>query len=98
MSRSFQQRLFALARAYDLLTDNNWQGTDLRAIVGATLEPYRAAQVAIEGPPVHLPPKQTLALAAALQELATNAAKYGSLSVEQGKLGSSGTTGSRSSI
>lgn len=84
---SFQQRLFALARAYDLLTDNNWQGTDLRAIVGATLEPYRAAQVAIEGPPVHLPPKQTLALAAALQELATNAAKYGSLSVEQGKLG-----------
>jgi two-component sensor histidine kinase len=84
---SFQQRLFALARAYDLLTDNNWQGTDLRAIVGATLEPYRAAQVAIEGPSVHLPPKQTLALAAALQELATNAAKYGSLSVEQGKLG-----------
>lgn len=84
---SFQQRLFALARAYDLLTDNNWQGTDLRAIVVATLEPYRAAQVAIEGPPVHLPPKQTLALAAALQELSTNAAKYGSLSVEQGKLG-----------
>src|SRR5262249_52242075 len=40
----------------------------------------------IEGPPVHLPPKPTLALAAALQELATNAAKYGSLSVEQGRL------------
>jgi two-component sensor histidine kinase len=83
----FQERIFALARAYDLLTDNKWQGTDLRAIVGATLEPYgRADQVSIEGPPVHLPPKPTLALAAALQELATNAAKYGSLSVQQGRL------------
>jgi len=84
---AFQQRLFALSRAYDLLTDNNWQGTDLSAIVSATLEPYgRATQVAIKGPPVYLPPKQTLALAAALQELATNAAKYGSLSVEKGRL------------
>jgi two-component sensor histidine kinase len=84
---AFQQRIFALSRAYDLLTDNNWQGTDLRAIVAAIVEPYgQPDQLSIDGPSVNLPAKQTLALAAALQELATNAAKYGSLSVEKGRL------------
>ena len=83
----FQRRILALSRAYNLLTDNNWQGADLRNIVSGTVEPYgQPNQLSIEGPSVHLPPKQTLALAAALQELATNAAKYGSLSVENGRL------------
>ncbi len=84
---AFQQRLFALSSAYDLLTDNKWQGTDLRAVVAAIVEPYgQSNQISIDGPSVNLPAKQTLALAAALQELATNAAKYGSLSVEVGTL------------
>jgi len=83
----FQRRILALSRAYNLLTDNNWQGTNLRQIVSATVEPYaQPDQISIDGPSVHLPATQTLALAAALQELTTNAAKYGSLSVEEGRL------------
>jgi two-component sensor histidine kinase len=83
----FQRRILALSRAYNLLTDNNWQGTDLREIVSGTVEPYgQPNQISIDGPSVYLPPQQTLALAAALQELTTNAAKYGSLSVEHGRL------------
>jgi two-component sensor histidine kinase len=83
----FQQRLLALAHAYNLLTDNKWDGADLRDIVDATVAPYGTnTQISVDGAPVRLPPKQTLALAAALQELSTNAAKYGSLSVHTGKL------------
>ena len=83
----FQRRIMALSRAYNLLTDNNWQGADLRDIVSGTVEPYgQPNQISIDGPSVHLAPMQTLALAAALQELSTNAAKYGSLSVENGRL------------
>lgn len=83
----FQRRIMALSRAYNLLTDNNWQGSDLDEIVSGMVEPYgRPNQISVDGPSVRLPPRQTLALAAALQELATNAAKYGSLSVEHGRL------------
>jgi two-component sensor histidine kinase len=40
----------------------------------------------MSGPEIHVSPKLTLALAAAIQELSTNAAKYGSLSVPEGTL------------
>jgi two-component sensor histidine kinase len=83
----FQRRIMALSSAYNLLTDNNWQGADLRDIVSGMIEPYgQPNQITVDGPSVRLPPRQTLALAAAVQELATNAAKYGSLSVERGRL------------
>ena len=83
----FQRRILALSRAYNLLTDNNWQGANLHEIVSGMVEPYgQPNQMSVDGPPVRLPPRQTLALASALQELATNAAKYGSLSVERGRL------------
>jgi two-component sensor histidine kinase len=83
----FQRRIVALSEAYNLLTDNNWQGANLRKIVSAMVEPYgRPDQISVDGPSVGLPPRQTLALAAALQELATNAAKYGALSAERGRL------------
>jgi len=83
----FQRRILALSSAYNLLTDNNWQGANLREIVSGMIEPYgQPNQMSVDGPSVRLPPRQTLALAAALQELATNAAKYGALSVEHGRL------------
>ena len=85
--RGFQQRLVALAAAYNLLTENNWRGADVRQIVEATTAPYgRAAQIYIEGTTLQLSPKNALALTAALQELSTNAAKYGSLSISEGRL------------
>jgi two-component sensor histidine kinase len=44
------------------------------------------ARVAASGPSVRLTPKQALSLSIALHELATNAAKYGSLSADAGKV------------
>jgi two-component sensor histidine kinase len=84
-AKAFEQRLIALSAAYNLLTENNWEGADLRAIVERTLAPYaRAGQISIEGPLLTLTPRITLALSAAIQELSTNAAKYGALSVKSG--------------
>ena len=83
----FQQRVFALARAYDLLTKSDWSGADLAALVERTLAPYaRSNRVRVAGPQISLRPKFALAMAAAVQELATNAAKYGSLSEPAGAL------------
>jgi two-component sensor histidine kinase len=86
-AEAFEQRLIALSRAYNLLTENNWEGADLATIVRRTLAPFAGAgRTTLSGPPVALTPKLTLAVSAAIQELSTNAAKYGALSVEQGDI------------
>ena len=84
---SFQERIFALARAYDLLTKSDWSGADLRSLVETTLAPYaHSHRIDIAGTSTVLRPKFALAMAAAVQELTTNAAKYGSLSEPNGSL------------
>jgi two-component sensor histidine kinase len=84
-ANAFERRLVALSAAYNLLTDNNWEGADLRAIVERTLAPFsQGGRTSTSGPAVALTPKFTLALAAAVQELSTNAAKYGALSTKAG--------------
>jgi PAS domain S-box-containing protein len=85
--RDLEIRLIALARAHDVLTSENWQGAALRDIVEQAVAPYRGPageRFAIEGPPVRLPPRAALVFALALHELATNAVKYGALSVPDG--------------
>ncbi|MBL0405635.1 PAS domain-containing protein [Microvirga aerilata] len=87
---AFEGRLFALSRAHDVLTRENWEGAGLRAIVAEAVAPYgnaREDRLHLEGPDVRLPPRVALALAMALQELATNAVKYGALSNESGEVG-----------
>jgi len=80
-------RLTALARAHDLLTAENWEGAYLREVVERALMAFTAgARVEVGGPVVRLTPKQALALSIALHELATNAAKYGALSNEAGRV------------
>jgi PAS domain S-box-containing protein len=85
---TFEARLFALASAHDVLTEESWDGARLRDIVDRVLRPYlaREGRFAIEGPDVRLSPQSALALAMALHELATNAAKYGALSSETGRV------------
>lgn len=80
-------RLTALARAHDLLTAENWEGAYLREVVERALKAFAAgARAEVRGPVVRLTPKQALALSIALHELATNAAKYGALSNESGRV------------
>jgi two-component sensor histidine kinase len=84
---SFEGRLLALSEAYNLLTENNWVGAHLNAVVRRTLAPFAGSdRLRIEGPDILLPPRLALALSATLQELSTNAAKYGAFSLPSGKL------------
>jgi PAS domain S-box-containing protein len=86
--RSFSERLRALARAHDLLTAHGWGPTQLGPVLQAALAPWLAdRRIATEpGPEALLRPAQAQALVLALHELATNAAKYGALSVEEGRV------------
>jgi len=87
--RAFSDRLLALARAHDILTDESWESADIRDVVAGALEPFGGGnerRFHIEGPPLRLSPKVALSFALALHELATNAAKYGALSVPQGRI------------
>jgi two-component sensor histidine kinase len=77
-------RLRALANAHRLLAENRWTGAGLAQVVGEELEPYGGGHVRFEGPDAQLAPSVAQALAVALHELATNAAKHGSLSTPQG--------------
>ncbi|MGY3550608.1 two-component sensor histidine kinase [Bradyrhizobium sp. USDA 4472] len=84
---AFEGRLLALSHAYNLLTENNWVGVSLVSVIKQTLAPYAGPErLEIDGPDILLPPKLALAISAALQELSTNAAKYGAFSVPSGKL------------
>jgi PAS domain S-box-containing protein len=87
--KAFEERLFALARAHDVLTRENWEGAELREIIAEVLEPYRrlaGERFVIRGPHLRLSPSTALALAMALHELATNASKYGALSTSRGRV------------
>lgn len=81
------QRLRNLAASHDMLTASYWGSADIRRLV----EPIQAQaaegqEVVAEGPEVLLAPTQFKALSMALHELSTNARKYGSLSVDGGKI------------
>lgn len=82
----FDARLQSLGRAHDLLRRGSWEAAGLRAAVSEALAAYPPEQFDISGPDVNVSPKAVLALALILHELATNAAKYGSLAVNSGKV------------
>ncbi|MET3665642.1 two-component sensor histidine kinase [Caulobacter sp. 1776] len=81
----FNDRLHALASAHDLLTRRSWEAADLGELLTEALEPY-GEQVTLEGPPLPLAPNAAVALAMIFHELATNASKYGALSIETGRV------------
>jgi two-component sensor histidine kinase len=85
----FNERLQALATSHDILFKEEWQSASLADLVRLQLGPYldrRESQVSVEGPTVLLKPDAAQNLGFALHELATNAAKYGALSVPEGRL------------
>jgi two-component sensor histidine kinase len=77
-----------MAGAHDVLTQQNWEGADLRNIVEKALSPFMAPrrEFDVNGPDIRLLPKSALAVAMAVHELATNAAKYGALSNGSGRI------------
>jgi PAS domain S-box-containing protein len=81
-------RIQALARAHSLIAESRWRGANLHQLVQDELAPYRTAaceRVRITGKSLSLEPSTAQALGLAVHELATNAAKYGSLSSPSGE-------------
>src|SRR5262249_25664419 len=86
---AFLDRLHAMARAYELVSRDQWGDVSLLDVVRQEVEPYRTGRddrVVIEGPAVSLKPKLALSLGMIIHELGTNSVKYGSLSAAGGSL------------
>jgi two-component sensor histidine kinase len=83
----FTERIQSLAANQDLLVQNEWQGVDVEDLVRAQLAHFAdlvGSRITVHGPPVRLNAAAAQAIGLALHELATNAGKYGALSVDTG--------------
>ena len=85
---SLDRRIKAMAHAHTLLSQSRWRGAELGALLEEELRPYDGPShpIAIVGERVELKPRAALALSLVLHELTTNAAKYGALSTEEGRV------------
>jgi PAS domain S-box-containing protein len=89
LKQLIEGRIDALAKVHALFVQSRWTGAELHSLVTQELLPYcgeMEARVLFDGPAVMLEPSTAQAIAIALHELATNAVKYGSLSVEAGRV------------
>lgn len=89
-AESVEGRITALARAHTLLSDAKWRDVALRPIIQEAVAPFRwkhdRDSVDLRGPSIQLKPRAAQPLSLMVHELATNAAKYGALSVPEGHL------------
>lgn len=84
-----EDRLGAIARTHDLLTDADWSTARFSEIIRNEAEPYQQVdhdRIRMTGPDLELSAREALSLGMAMHELTTNAAKYGALSVDGGHI------------
>ena len=82
----FNSRIQALADAHDLLVEQQWSGAFIDDLVRAQLAAFGMEKVTCRGERIMLRTEAVQNVALALHELATNASKYGALSVPTGKV------------
>lgn len=84
--KRFDGRITALAAAHDVLAQSSSSAADIAEVIRTALRPHLPSDTAVtlEGPPVMLSERRALSLSLAVHELATNAAKFGALSVATG--------------
>ena len=84
---AFSARLQSLGHAHGMLSDNEWRGIRICELVRREVRPFddvETPRIRISGEDILLTPDQALGLGLILHELASNAMKYGSLSVRAG--------------
>jgi PAS domain S-box-containing protein len=89
LKHAIEGRIRALANVHSLFVETRWTGAELSKVATQELAPYFSTgerHVLVEGPQVFLPANVAQAIAVILHELATNAAKYGALSVPTGQI------------
>jgi two-component sensor histidine kinase len=86
-------RLRALSATDELIVIGHAAGIEISELLTKELAPFDESRIMIQGPSVEVPPKLAVMLALVFHELATNAAKHGSLATSDGRLSVSWTTG-----
>jgi two-component sensor histidine kinase len=87
--QAIESRLLALGRAHDLLLQVRWTSASLAHIVHSATEPYDSqgeGKFSIQGPDLRISSGAVIALAMTLNELCTNATKFGALSAPTGRI------------
>ena len=87
-------RIQSLADTHRRLMETNGNSMNLRPLLSHQVEPYRTSeeQLELDGPEISLKEQFAFDLSLIAHELATNAAKYGALSVEAGRVKVTWTT------
>jgi len=91
---AFSGRLRTLSETHILLSDRDWSGIGLNALLNKQLGPFlinSPAQLLLEGEDVELPPDQAIGLGLVFNELASNAVRHGALSLASGQVAISWT-------
>lgn len=78
---TFRRRIGAMAESHALLRADHWRSADLRATLLTALRPF-----GLDGAPLQVAAGAALAISMATHELCTNAAKYGALSHDDGRV------------
>lgn len=81
-------RIRSMAKAHSLLSQSRWESVSLERLIHDELDAYKndGTRLKVTGEEMLLTPKSALSLSLAIHELATNAVKYGALSMAGGSV------------
>ena len=88
-ARRFEERILAMSASHDVLVNNDWADVPVNELLNSQLGHFRdglGTRISMTGPPLRINANAAQAVGMALHELATNAAKYGAVSNDDGKV------------